>query len=314
MWPIPQPQKQTLRLFGEVGILSGVSSGRDSSDHRPDNGIATHHDHDLKEDEMVKMTNHTFVYAHLMRWEPLQLEGGEGPCWIKTLAKDEETGAKTVLLRFGPGYRQKETVSTVYADMYVLEGEMQSGERFYGKDAYHYRPPGSRIGPISCVEGITRLMFTGGPKDKFSTQELFVPDIKELPWQKDYVNLDHSTSMIKVLRQDKESDVSVLIHGHWQVGGRVLPGQGHIHDHVEEAYVIMGENEDFLEDIDGHIYWVPGTYLCRQPGTSMHGDTLKHSVPFHTFIRRCFVDQMVEFHQPNPLNIVSDVPPISFSE
>ena len=263
---------------------------------------------------MVKMTNKTFVYSHLMRWEPLELEGGEGPCWIKTLAKDEDTGAKTVLLRFGPGYRQKEAVSKVSADIYTLEGEMKSGDRTYGPDTYHYRPPGTKIGPVTSISGITRILFTGGPSDKYSPEELFVPDVKELPWTTDYVDLTYTTSMIKVLRKDKESDVSLLIHGHWQVGGRTHTGEGHIHNHVEEAYILMGENEDYLEDIDGHIYWVPGAYLCRQPMTSQHGDTLKHVIPFHTLVRRCYVEDMVKFHQPNPHNIESPIPPLSFKE
>ena len=263
---------------------------------------------------MVKRTNHTYVYSHLMRWEPLEIDGGEGPAWIKTLAKDEETGARTVLLKFGQGYRQKETVSKVYADIYVLEGEMRSGDRIYGQDTYHYRPPGTKIGPISCVSGITRLMFTGGPGDKFSPQELFIPDVKELPWADDYGDIRLSKSNIKVLRKDKESDVSLMIHGHWEVGGRGLVGQGHIHDHVEEVYVIMGENEDYLGDIDGHIYWVAGTYLCREPNTSMHGNTLRHTVPMMTCVRRPFVEDLVTFHQPTPHNIVADIPSITFAE
>ena len=263
---------------------------------------------------MVKRTNQTFVYTHLMRWEPLEIDGGEGPAWIKTLAKDEETGARTVLLRFGQGYRQKETVSKASADIYVLEGEMQSGDRNYGQDTYHYRPPGTKIGPISCVSGITRLMFTGGPGDKCSPEELFIPDVKEVPWAEDYVDSALSKSDMKVLRQDKESNVTLLIHGHWQVGGRALPGQGHIHDQWEESYIIIGENEDYLGDIDGHIYWVPGTYLCRQPNTSMHGDTLKHSIPFYTITRRFYYEDMVKFLQTNPHLTVSDIPPITFTE
>ena len=43
---------------------------------------------------MDKRTNQTFLYTHLMRWEPLEIDGGLGPAWIKTLAKDEETEAQ----------------------------------------------------------------------------------------------------------------------------------------------------------------------------------------------------------------------------
>src|SRR5437870_1826801 len=108
---------------------------------------------------MTRKTNHTFLYTHLMRWEPLILKGGEGNAWIKTLAKDEKTGARTMLIKFDPGYVQKKTVAEWPADIYVLEGEMQCGNRKYEQGTFHYRPAGAAFGPIDSPGGITRLIF-----------------------------------------------------------------------------------------------------------------------------------------------------------
>lgn len=71
---------------------------------------------------MVKSTSHTLLYTSLLRWEPLVVEGSEGLAWIKTLAKDEETGARTALVKFDPGYKQAKSIGQGAADIYELEG------------------------------------------------------------------------------------------------------------------------------------------------------------------------------------------------
>src|SRR5258708_3340972 len=101
---------------------------------------------------LTRRTNHTFLYTHLMRWEPLIEPGGQGNAWIKTLSKDTETGARTLLIKFDPGYKQMESATEWPADIYVLEGAMRCGEHTYQPSTFHYRPAGTRFGPIATQE------------------------------------------------------------------------------------------------------------------------------------------------------------------
>lgn len=263
---------------------------------------------------MAKATNQSFTYAHLMRWEPVGIEGGEGPAWIKTLSKDPVTNARTVLVRFGQGYRQKKAATEAYADIYVLEGEMTCGETLYSKDTYHYRPENADCGPIFSRTGITRLMIISGRGERCATEEVFVQDVKELPWEKDFLDPKLSISRMKLLRKDKRTDVSVMIQSTFMVGSRALVGRGHVHNHPEEAYVLEGENEDYLEDIDGHIRWIPGAYVCRQPDTGLHGDKLTTVVPLTLFIKRVYVEDYTVFHHRPDLNVERDIPRVTFVE
>ncbi len=255
---------------------------------------------------MTRKTNQTFLYSHLMRWEPLAIKGSQGNAWIKTLAKDASSGARTMLVRFDPGFSQKKAVAQWPADIYLLEGGMTSGNRVYEQGTYHYRPGGTAFGPIETATGITRLIFTADSKTKSSNKEIFIQNTNKMPWSPSYSDPDVRKKGVKVLREDKAEPVSILIHGHF-VPGRDLPGEKHFHDHHEEAYTLAGETEDYLADVDGHMFWVPGTYICRNIGASAHGDAMKTTVPNMQIIRRNWVGDTVNFHRSKS-NIRSKIP------
>lgn len=80
---------------------------------------------------MARKTNTAALYTHLINWEPLAVSGSAGFAWIKTLSKDPETGARTALIKYDPGFTAPETVSTWPADIYTLDGEMSAGGRHY---------------------------------------------------------------------------------------------------------------------------------------------------------------------------------------
>ncbi len=253
----------------------------------------------------------------MMRWEPLPVPNSEGRAWMKTLAKDIETGARTALIKFDPGFRQDAAVSNWPMDVFVLEGGMQCGDRRYEKDTYHYRPSGVGYGPTHTKAGITRIVFTSNQRERSSAEEVFVQDVKQLPWGKSSADPDDPRGL-KDLRQDPVAGVSFLLHAGWAVGHRNIPGQMHSHGHEEEAYVLEGEWEDYLGDVDGHIYWTPGMYICRAPGESWHGDTIVLKPPKATLVRRGWVgngqsadkfyDTIAE-HSPN-----LPIPPLDFAE
>lgn len=257
---------------------------------------------------MVRKTNHTFLYTQLMRWEPLVLPGGKGNAWVKTLSKDEATGARSMLIKFDPGYVQQKAVSEWPVDMFVIEGAMQCGNRTYGQGTYHYRPAGTEFGPVECPNGITRLMFTADSKSVSSDEEVFIQNVKNIEWSPSYINPDPRIVGVKLLREDREATITVLLHAHFKPGP-TRPGKHtqHYHDHHEEVFTLMGRTEDYLDEVDGHMLWMPGTYVCRTIGGSSHGDALKMEAPNIQIIRRGWIGETEKFWQSKS-HIHSEVP------
>jgi hypothetical protein len=238
------------------------------------------------------------VYTHLLRWEPLKVANSQGQAWIKTLNIDEETGARSALIRYSRGFQASETSGRFAADAYVVEGTMRCGELSYGPGTYHYRPAGSRIGPIESETGVTRVVFSG-PEDggKGSRESVFIQDIGVMPFVPSYNNPDNpEKGGVKVLREDREAGISVLMNAAFKPD-LVLPGIAETHDHFEEVYTVEGEFEDYLAEVDGHVKWVPGLYVYREPHTSAHGDVVKYGLPQMTLIRRGWVGEVARFNE-----------------
>ena len=266
---------------------------------------------------MVKRTSHTLLYTSLLRWEPLVVEGSEGLAWIKTLAKNEETGARTALVRFDPGYKQAKSIGQGAADIYVLEGEMGCGELAYKLGTYQYRPRGTEFGPIECPNGITRLVFQAGPDDPVSAEPVFIADVAQLPWQQGYNTSYWGTVKdgIKSLREDKLANLSVLITALF-IPGLFEKDVYSQHDHFEEALVLQGEAWVWLDEIDGHHVFEPGLYLYREPYSSGHGDVLTTKAPRQMFVRRGWVGDMTKFGEQREKAAGGwlEIPPVPFRE
>jgi len=228
---------------------------------------------------MARRTNRTFVYSQLMRWEPLEIAASQGRAWIKTLAKDDATGARTALIKFDPGFRQEKTVSNWPVDMYVIEGEMECGDLHFEKDTFHYRQAGIEYGPIACPKGITRLIFTADSRTDSPSESVFIQDVKQLPPGPHHAELTGQKRGAVVLRRDPKENITIKVHYTYEVGFRSMPGIQHAHDHAEESFLITGESHDYLEEIDGHILDVPGAYHCRRANESYHGDTVTTIAP-----------------------------------
>ena len=264
---------------------------------------------------MPRRTNRTGLYTDRIRWEPLEVPDSQGRAWMKTLSKDEETGARTALIKVDPGFRQEAAVSEWPADIYVLEGEMQSGDRIYAANTFHYRPGKSAYGPIESSKGCTRIIFTADTKDKSSKEEVFIQDVQQMTWGPSYADLTGKHLGLKTLRRDPEADISILVHTTFTPGVVAVESVYHVHDHVEEAYILEGEFEDYLGEIDGHIYWMPGFYVCRPPNESPHGDSRFLKTPVKTLIRRGWAGEGAKFydsmddHSPN-----TPIPTMSFRE
>ncbi len=253
------------------------------------------------------------AYTHLMRWEQFDVPDSDGRAWIKTLSKDEETGESTALVRFDPGFQQKKTTSKWPVDMYVLEGSMQSGSASYQKSTFEYRPPGVEFGPIESPEGVTRLVFRGDPK-RCSKEPVFLQDIRSNRWSPAYDDPkgDGKSRGFRPLRKDAEGNFSVFMMATFQGGWRAVPDKAHIHDHIEEAYVIEGEQEDYLGEVNGHVVWVPGFYVCREPYESPHGDVVVLRTPVILMVRREWVGDETKIRDQDWKKF--DVPVVEFAE
>jgi hypothetical protein len=71
---------------------------------------------------MSRRTLQVVLYTDRINWMPLPVKNSQGLAWIKTLSKDPETGAKTALIRYEPGFRARASVSQWPIDIYTLEG------------------------------------------------------------------------------------------------------------------------------------------------------------------------------------------------
>jgi hypothetical protein len=233
----------------------------------------------------VQIQTQDHLATALMAWEPLRVEGSEGKAWIKSLAMDPEDGSRTVLFKFDPGYRQAAATSDLPADIYVLEGGMKCGELVFGVDTYHYRPAGTAFGPIESPEGCTRLVFTQGGDRKSPAEAVFVQDVKQLPWGADTLDVQAQRRGQKTLRLDEESGIWVRTGVIWEPGLRGLDGMVERHDYQEEVYTLEGALWHYLESVDGRVLTAAGTYSCRAPHESWHGDTITIDVPIRVVVR-----------------------------
>jgi hypothetical protein len=244
---------------------------------------------------MPRRTQNIVLYTDRMNWMPLSVKGSRGYARCKTLAKDEETGARSMLVRYEPGFSAEATVAAWPADIYVLEGEMTCGDRTYRKDTYHYRPAGTPIGPINSPTGITRLVLTADSQEpgRSSPDEVFVQNVEsdiEPDPPSPRFDPDHPTlhdRWRKILRRDPLAEVAVRVQRVLAPGGNGWGPQGSIQYHpwVEEVFMFAGENQDYLADIDGHWRWVKGVYVCRQPFQGLHGDSMKFDGDYHMLVR-----------------------------
>lgn len=281
---------------------------------------------------MTRKTGSITLYTDMMRWEPFNVPGAKGYAWSKTLSKDTETGARTMMIRYEPGFTAPASVSQWPTDIYTLNGSMRCGTLNYQKDTYHYRPAGVEIGAIHTTEGINRLLFTADSKDPAasSTDEIFVQNVyTDIPadppdfgtaqstvekspdstfgayieresaremFDHGHLPADPSASLAqasqhlgerwrKILRLDPVAEIAIRVQRVHKVGVRDCVNKVHIHPWIEEAFLITGNNQDYDTDIDAHWKWVPGTYVCRQPGTCLHGDATKLDDNYYMIVR-----------------------------
>lgn len=240
-----------------------------------------------------KLTLRHLIWTQSLEWESLTLDGAKGRSWIKTLSMDTSTGARTVLLRFEPGWTKERGKSRIAWDLFVLDGEMKSGERVLKKNAYWYRPPGQNYERLSSVQETKVLAFLGSPwQEGDSREEVFVRDVKEVAWDspRNQGKPKQGRFRAKVLRADPGTGFTIKY-------AEYLPDEYRgtfVHPEYEESYCLAGEMSHYEEDVAGHVSYRRGSYVSRPPG-SRHGD--------YTVRSRCVLVLRVHGKQATRLSI-----------
>ena len=221
------------------------------------------------------------IHGDRLVWEPVVVEGTKGNAWIKSLWKDEESGARTVLVKYDAGYELDECVSGGYADLFVLEGDLVYSGHTCSAGSYIYQPKGLSYGPVKTRDGATVLIMAAGPKaTRGSNKPVFIEDINSLPGVPD---AEFGKLKVRALRADETAGVRVGIS--WCHHEGPIHSDVHYHSHSEELYILEGAIEDWEQDVDGNRVFVPGTYLYRPSNASVHGAPTLRKAPYSAIVR-----------------------------
>ena len=88
-------------------------------------------------------------------------------------------------------------------------------------------------------------------------------------------------------------------------------GGSHIHPYIEEVYMMEGEMEEYLDDVDSRVAWMPGVYACRLPNLSPHRGNTYHKAPLTFFVRQGWYDKTTPFPPSQPSHHIE---PLAFVE
>ena len=75
----------------------------------------------------------------------------------KTLSMDADTGACSLKMQFDAGYRRKPGMSYSDAEMFILDGRVEIGDRTYGRGHYFFIPAGVATGAIYSADELAGL-------------------------------------------------------------------------------------------------------------------------------------------------------------
>ncbi|MBW2149622.1 MAG: cupin domain-containing protein [Deltaproteobacteria bacterium] len=104
-----------------------------------------------------------FTDSTILPWSPVEMGVME-----KVLAEDPETGDKTRLVRFPPGYEGREVkIHDYWEEIYVLDGYFEdiTLDCKFPAGSYACRPPGMTHGPFRTPLGCTALEILYGNRN-----------------------------------------------------------------------------------------------------------------------------------------------------
>lgn len=248
-----------------------------------------------------------FVQEHNLHQRPLVLSGLQ-TAEFKQLSFDEQTGARTILAKLPPGWRQPPGHHSADLEMFVVEGGLRIGDRPLGRYAYAYYPAGYSH-TYGTEDGATVLQFWSGPPDFTAGAEhrpeadlagaidgLHYHDVPtdgpgSLPGFRDEPVMENSPVHVKLLRHDESTGQKTWIMT--SPGGYpVMSGEGHLplwasSTSWQEGFLIAGDMTIAECLPEGQVAgtYTPNGYFFRPAGIR-HGGLSQFSDTFSVWLYR----------------------------
>ena len=219
-----------------------------------------------------------FFQSQLLPWEAAAGGGYHQGVEIKTLSRDDQSGACSLLLRYPPGWGQEgQRYIDVDEELIVLGGALEINAVEYSDQCYAHLPAGFERRQASSPEGATVLTFLSGtPESVDGAAATAIYDEARLVERIDTFSAARSTDVTElgVKLTDEIADgfygfVHLLYredpYTHDQTWMLAAPplwrgGVVEIHPVVEEMYLVAGDmaaNTGLMK---------PGAYFWRPPG------------------------------------------------
>lgn len=248
-----------------------------------------------------------FVNPHNLHLRPLVLPGLP-TAEFKQLSYDEATGARTLLVKLPPGWKQPPGYHSADVEMFVVEGGLRFGDKPLGRYSYAYYPAGYAHS-YGTEEGATVLQFWSGAPDYVASTRskpgtrtqaaidgLAYHDVptkgpKSLPKFRDEPVMENSPVHVKLLRHDEATGQKTWIMT--SPGGYpVMSGEGDLplwasSASWEEGYLLAGDMTIAECLPEGQVAgtYAPNGYFFRPAGIK-HGGLSHYSDTFSVWLYR----------------------------
>tara|TARA_R110002049_G_scaffold115854_14_gene268100 strand:- start:10534 stop:11511 length:978 start_codon:yes stop_codon:yes gene_type:complete len=237
-----------------------------------------------------------FVKPARLYWRPYDLPGVR-LAEYKLLSFDEVTGARTMLVRLPPGWKQAPGYHSADLEMFVVEGGVTMGDEAVGRYAYAYYPAGTSHS-LSTEFGATVLQMWSAKPDYVagaesrpgaSTDEMIegwrygdAPTIgpSEFPEYREERFREDSPLRLKLIRNNQQTGEKTwiaIIPG----GTPAMYGEGHLprwasSESWEEGYMIAGDMTmaECLPQGEVAGRYTEGGYFFRPAGIRYGGPSL----------------------------------------
>ena len=215
------------------------------------------------------------VHESDIQAEEISASGWPAGAHLKTLSRDDGSGALSGLLSLPTGYRRGPGRFTYASELFVLSGTIRCGSEVRSAGYYEYTPADALQEQWAVEEECKLLLLTrgaptfepgdgdAGPSGRISL------DTVRIPWMRGRVPGPPPGLFSKVLRHDEESGARVFLCA-------AVPRYEYplieYHDCHEEAYQIAGDMRMGTSGLmrPGSYFWRP-PYVTHGPFSSRSG-------------------------------------------
>jgi len=227
---------------------------------------------------------------------------------FKQLSFDDQTGARTILVKLPPGWKQPPGYHSADMEMFVVDGGVSIGDRPMGRYAYAYYPAGYAH-TFATEQGATVLQFWSGPPDYIpsatsrpgidaagAVDGLAYNDVptqgpNSLPKSRDEPVMENSPVHVKLLRVDAKTGQKTWIET-TPGGYPVMSGEGDLplwssSRTWQEGFLLAGDMTVAECLPQGQVAgaYAPDGYFFR-PAGGAHGGLSQYSDSFPVWLYR----------------------------